>query len=75
MFSQFCRDSEGKFDYREWHAICIGAFLPYWMWPLVFHYDIEVVMELFEEEPWYVALGMTLRLLPILAFLVGKGIV
>lgn len=46
----------------EHHAVCLGALIPFFMWPFVTKHCPDVV-RLLDIEPWYIALGMSLRVL------------
>lgn len=53
----FCNDAD------EHHAVCLGFFLPVVIWWPVTRYQVGEAARLFSCEPWYVGLGMYLRLI------------
>jgi len=56
-FCQFCRNADGSFNYDEHHAILLGWFTPYFMWPFIVHHSAKAVY-LIAAETWYVVGGM-----------------
>ena len=44
----------------EHHAICLGAFTPFFMWKFMVNHAPDA-KRLLDIEPWYVAFGMTIR--------------
>jgi hypothetical protein len=62
-FCEFCHREDGTFDYDEFHAVCMGFLFPLWLWPLVILRDKDEANRLWRSEPWYIALGTSLRVL------------
>lgn len=78
VLRQFCRNDEGGFDFLEFHAIVLGLFFPFILWPFMFyhlrHMDSGEAAKIARWEPHYLAFGMALRALCILAILIWRGI-
>ena len=64
-FCQFCRHTDGTWDYDEWHAFLLGWFTPYFMWPFIMHHS-DKAGELVARETWYVVGGMLLQFCTVL---------
>jgi len=73
-FCEFCRHTDGSFNYDEWHALQYGWFTPYFMWPFLLKHCTEA-RQLLSLETHYVLGGMLLHyftvLLPSVILLVG----
>lgn len=69
-FCEFCR-TNGKLDYGELHALIVGMGLPYLLWLIILWWDRGEIPLLLEDEPWYVAGGMLIRLILIGLLLIG----
>jgi len=78
VLGQFCRKDDGSFDFQELHAIELGLFFPFILWPFLFshlrHIDGGEAAKIARWEPHYLAFGMALRALCILAVLIWRGI-
>ena len=51
---EFCNTAD------EHHALCLGLFTPFFMWPFLTKHCPEVT-RLLDIDPWYISLGMGLR--------------
>ena len=75
---QICRTSSGGLDYEEAHAIELGLFFPFILWPFLFRYLRYVgegeAARFIRQELHYLAFGMALRALFIMAILIWRGI-
>lgn len=79
---QICRTSSGGLDYEEAHAIELGLFFPFILWPFFFRYLRYVAVaecegeanRFIRQEAHYLAFGMALRALFIMAILIWRGI-
>ena len=56
----------------EHHAICLGLLLPIPMWWPICRWNVGEAARLLASEPWYVAIGMTLRVIGL--FYLVKGV-
>ena len=69
-FCHFCRHQEADgswtFDYDEHHAILLGWLTPFFMWPFIVRHSAKA-KALVAEEPWYIAGGMFLQVVTLLA--------
>jgi UPF0716 family protein affecting phage T7 exclusion len=56
-WSQFCRHTDGSWDYDEWHALILGLllFFPLW-WPIC-RWNVGEPARLMASETWYIAPG------------------
>ena len=51
---EFCNTAD------EHHALCLGIFTPFFMWPFLTKHAPEAT-RLLDIDPWYISLGMGLR--------------
>jgi hypothetical protein len=65
---EFCRNADGSFCFDEWHAILLGALVPFFMWPFMVKHSTEA-KRLISDESWYVAGGMAGQLLALVLLL------
>lgn len=64
-WKHFCDDPD------EHHAVCMGLFFPVFMWFPIARWNVGEAARLLASEPWYVAFGMTLRVLGFIGILIG----
>ena len=61
---EFCNTPE------EHHAVCLGLLLTFPMWWLIARWGAsDKASQLLVNEPWYVGLGLTLRMVGLILFI------